>query len=91
MAHKSSKDKNPTSRGDSTPGASKSLKRDFELVSPESPEGYITSASMRNMLKEHLQPISKELTELKKSVNSNAEKIDEIMNLKKSNKPRKTL
>ena len=46
----------------------KALKRDFDCVSPPSPEMAITLASMRKLLKEELTPIDNELGEVKKNI-----------------------
>ena len=83
MPHKGNTKKTANSGAGSTPNISKSLKRDFDLVSPDSPEGYIISAELRKILKESLQSITDELADVKASLNYTSEKLDEIMALKK--------
>ena len=57
--------------GGSTPSVSqscaKSLKRDFELVSPTSPETPVTMSNIRALFVELLVPISTDLEDVKKS------------------------
>ena len=61
--------------GGSTPSVSqscaKSLKRDFELVSPMSPETPVTMSNIRALFVELLVPISTDLEDVKKVFNFN--------------------
>ena len=75
MPYKGNTKKTANSGAGSTPNISKSLKRDFDLVSPDSPEGYIISAELRKILKESLQPITDELADVKASLNYTSEKL----------------
>ena len=63
--------------------STKTLKCDFELVSPPSPEGQVTLTRIRALLKEHLQPIHAELDELKTSVQSATKKSMKSLLLRK--------
>ena len=50
--------------------SSKMFKRDHSMVSPTSPEGPVTLASIRILFKEELVPVNSELEHLSKSANS---------------------
>ena len=66
-------------RGKSTSsGISKQLKRDFELVSPASPDSPLTMAGIRELLKEELRPVAADLDSLKKSIDFATDKLDQI-------------
>ena len=71
-------------KGHSTSTASnKHQKRDFELVSPASPDSPVTMAGIRELLQEELQPIVTEMDNLKKALENTSTKLDEIEGLGK--------
>ena len=69
---KKANDKNPA----------KSMKRDFELVSPTSPEIQLNLTGIRQLLKEELEPITDDINKIKESLHFNSEKLDEIATIK---------
>ena len=72
-------------RGDKkrTFDSSKMFKRDHSMVSPTSPEGPVTLASIRILFKEQLVPVNSELEHLSKSVEFNSKQIEDMMVLNK--------
>ena len=72
-------------RCSSQPNVSKSLKRDFDLVSPTSPENIVTLSAMRALLKETMAPVIADLDDLKASAQFTTEKLDEIPSLSEIN------
>ena len=57
------------------------MKRDFELVSPTSPEIQLNLTGIRQLLKEELEPITDDINKIKESLHFNSEKLDEIATL----------
>lgn len=69
-------------RKDSASARAKMIKRDFEMVSPASPENPpVTLANIRMLFKEELEPINMEFEDLRNSISFNSAKLDEIANL----------
>ena len=56
-------------------------KREFECVSPTSPEMAMSMSNLRKLFDEKLTPVTIDLNELKRSVLSQSNKMEEIMNL----------
>ena len=65
-----SNQRKPSTTSGSGKGAPATKKRDFEEVSPTTPEGQVTMANIRNMFVEHLDPIQSDLDNMKKSIKS---------------------
>ena len=63
--------------------SSKMFKRDHSTVSPASPEGPVTLASIRILFKEELVPVNSELEHLRKSVEFNSKQMEDMMVLNK--------
>ena len=68
-------------RCSSQPNFSKALKRDFDSVSPTSPENIVTLSAMRALLKETMAPVIADLDDVKASAQFTTEKLDEITSL----------
>lgn len=79
--------KNLSGRGSkkdsSQPSSAKALRRDYSQVDPTSPESPISCHSLRIMLQESLEPVTQELTVIKKGIKANADKLDSIESLTK--------
>ena len=65
-----------TGRGNSV--SAKAAKMGAEMMSPASPENQVTLSSIRILFIEELEPIAAELDELKRSVEFNSSKLEEI-------------
>ena len=65
-----------TGRGNSV--SAKAAKRGAEMMSPASPENQVTLSSIRILFREEFEPITAELDELKRSVEFNSSKLEEI-------------
>ena len=63
--------------------SNKAPKRDFDCVSPPSPDMAVTLAGMRKLLKEELLPIDNELKEVRKSLQDTSDKLDEMTKIEK--------
>ena len=59
-----------TGRGGSTIGAPKALKRDYQLVSPTTPEGQVTLCNIRALLKEAIEPLADDLEQVKQKLDA---------------------
>ena len=70
-------------RSSSQPNVSKALKRDFDSVSPSSPENSLTLSSMRQLLKETMAPVTADLEGLKVSAKATSDQLKEITTLTK--------
>ena len=63
--------------------SSKMFKRDHSMVSPTSPKGPVTLASIRILFKEELVPVNSELEHLRNSVEFNSKQMEDMMVLNK--------
>ena len=70
-------------RSSSQPNVSKALKRDFNLVSPTSPENQITLSNFRSLLQEAIGPVTADLNQMKVSLQFASNKLNEIKALSK--------
>ena len=58
------------------PSGTKQKKRDFDLVSPDSPDSPITMSGFRVMLKQEVEKITAEITEVKNVIKSNSDSLE---------------
>ena len=65
-------------KSQSQPPSSKSVRRDYSQVTPDSPNSPISTTSLRVMLQEAILPVTQELDAIKQSINDNSKKLDQI-------------
>ena len=82
MTHKVESSK-PSTKGvrKSTPAPPKSQKRGFEVVSPASPDSAVPLSTLRAMFQEFIEPVTFDLDSMKKSLQTNSEKLDNLAQL----------
>ena len=80
MSGKGSTGGQRSGRTGSTSSAPKAPKREYELVSPTTPEGQVTIGNIRSLLQEAIQPLVTDIADLKQKLDDigAAEKKSEI-------------